>query len=268
MIHSKKLFAILVLVLGILNIATFRELRKLPDGSLRVDVLRVEKGRSVLLTAPSGKRIVIDGGGDLTALQSLTSHLPFFSKTIDLLVITKPSNDTVVSFPSLLDRFTVGAVLMTGTKAPLGAYEHFLSLVESQKIPTITPHPLMALDMGDGVTIHTLWPRKSLWQKEVTENELKDTAIVLRITSKDQTVLLLPSLSEEAERSLLQTGEDLRADTLVLLQPTGKSFPSIATLEAVKPSRVMIAAPKESSPDGPGNVLRRRLGGLGIRVGD
>lgn len=236
----------------------------MPDGTMRVKVLEADKGRSVLLTTPSGKHILIDGGGDLSVLESLAKELPFFSRVIDLLVLTKPTNDTVVSFPFLLDRFQVGGVLMIGVTQPIGAYENFLASVHQKKLAIITPHPAMTLDLGDGTMIHTLWPRTSLLGKEVTQSELKNTSIVLRATHHKHSILFLPSLDEDAERALLASGENLKADTLVLLQPTGKNFPSTGSLLAIKPSTVLIAAP----PDVAGNLLKKRLKGLGIGVGD
>ena len=72
-------------------------------------VLDIGQGDAILVEAPSGATMLVDGGPDpeLT-LRRLGANLPFFARRIDLLVLTHPHQDHVAGLVDVLDRFHVG----------------------------------------------------------------------------------------------------------------------------------------------------------------
>src|SRR3989344_5109998 len=121
---SKKshfwLYAHVALVAAL--VLCLREVSLLPDGRLHAYFLDVGQGDAALIVSPSGKQIVIDGGPDTALLEHLGRLMPFFDRSIDLLVLSHPNLDHIAAFPELLRRYRVGHVLFTGVKYPLGQY--------------------------------------------------------------------------------------------------------------------------------------------------
>ena len=84
----------------------------LPDGRLHVTFADVGQGDAVLITTPGGQHIMVDGGPDpLEAARLLGSGLPFWDRSIDLVVLTHPHADHVTGLTEALRRYKVQRIL-------------------------------------------------------------------------------------------------------------------------------------------------------------
>ena len=99
-----------------------------PDGLLHVTALDIGQGDAILVEAPSGATMLVDGGPDpeLT-LRRLGAKLPFFARGIDLLVLSHPHQDHVAGLVDVLARFRVGALLHAGIGFENAAYDHLMA---------------------------------------------------------------------------------------------------------------------------------------------
>ncbi|MFQ5934679.1 MAG: ComEC/Rec2 family competence protein, partial [Dehalococcoidia bacterium] len=86
-----------------------------PSDRLRVTFLDVGQGDSILVQTPSQKTVLIDGGPafGLLALE-LGQWLPFWDRTLDLVVLTHPDGDHVNGLIELLGRYDVEQVIHCG----------------------------------------------------------------------------------------------------------------------------------------------------------
>lgn len=76
---------------AVLLVLAFFTWRGLPDGKLYVTFLNVGQGDAIFIQPPSGRQILIDGGPSDTALLSqLGRRMPFWDRSIDLVVLTHP----------------------------------------------------------------------------------------------------------------------------------------------------------------------------------
>lgn len=67
----------------------------MPDDRLHVSFLDVGEGDAILVQTSSHQDILIDGGPSLHALCSeLSSKMPFWDRTVDLVVLTHPHATT------------------------------------------------------------------------------------------------------------------------------------------------------------------------------
>jgi competence protein ComEC len=259
--HTKKgvLAAACLLLFCLLAL---REYSLQPDGKLHVTTLNVGQGDSILLQGPSGKNIVIDGGPDLSLLRSLGVYLPFFDRSIDLLVLTHPERDHVTAFPELLRRYDVQQVLLTGVQHDLGQYNALLHELRVQNIPLLLVSSPSALDLGDGMSLEILWPREVLLGKNIRARN--DTSIVLRGLFGGRSVLLPGDMEEGVENALLSLGEMLRSDILKVPHHGSRTSSSTGFLLAVSP-KVAIASVGNKNPYGhPHEEIVLRYERLGI----
>ncbi|MDP6561867.1 MAG: MBL fold metallo-hydrolase, partial [Candidatus Peribacteraceae bacterium] len=141
-----------------ISLIFLREITLLPDGKLHLYVLDVGQGDSMLMVTPSGKQILIDGGPNLSTLSHLDRLLPFFDRTIEMIVLTHPDSDHITALPEVLKRYTIDHIVMTGVGHSSGRYDALLSEIQRRSIPVIYPDPSVDIVTGDGVLIDVLWP--------------------------------------------------------------------------------------------------------------
>ena len=95
---------------------------------LHVTALDIGQGDAILVEAPSGATMLVDGGPDpeLT-LRRLGARLPFFARRIDLLVLSHPHQDHVAGLVEVLARFRVGTLLHAGIGFENAAHDHLMA---------------------------------------------------------------------------------------------------------------------------------------------
>lgn len=232
-------------ILIVFIVLAWLELSRLPDGKLHLHVLDVGQGDAILLVSPSGKQILVDGGPDLSVLEQLRKHMPFFDRTIELVVLTHPDADHGTGIPEVLRRYRAEKILFNGTEHDSGRYEAFLDEVLAQKLPVIFPDPAADIDLGDGLVLDQLWPLPSVFGSDPKHSN--NESVVLRALFGSASVLLTGDIEESAENAILATGADIHADILKAPHHGSKTSSSTGFLLAVDPERVLISVAAQNS---------------------
>lgn len=240
-------------------VLTARELTLLPDGDLHAYVLDIGQGDSILIVSPSGKQIIIDGGPDLAALEHLGKHMPFFDRSIDLVVLTHPHADHLTALPDVLERYEVKNILIAGSESKNSRYQSFLSVAEEQKIPTIIANPSKDIDLGDGTMLDIIWPPRP-------QKSLNNSSVVLRILYKDYSILLTGDIEEEVENAILKIGADIRSDILKIAHHGSRTSSSNKFLKEVSPKLALISVGKGNRYGHPSSEVIERLSNKGIEI--
>lgn len=251
-----------VLLLTPILILALREFSLQPDGMLRVHFLDVGQGDATLLISPSGKQILIDGGPDLSTLEHLGRTLPFFDRTIELLVLTHPNLDHLAAFPELIKRYTVKRILLSGVQEHLGMYEALLVGVTQYGIPITLARIPLTIDFNDGLLFDVLWPTKNLVGKAV--KNVNNTSMVIRAVFGGSSILLTGDIEREGERGLLLSAADLSSTLVKVPHHGSKTSSSREFLLATHPSTAIISSGKENRYGHPHSEVLVRLRELGI----
>ena len=97
---------------GILSILALFAWRGLPDGRLHVVFLDVGQGDAIFIQTPSGKQMLIDGGpSERVLLSQLGRQMPFWDRTLDVMLLTHPDSDHVTGLVPVLERYWVETVI-------------------------------------------------------------------------------------------------------------------------------------------------------------
>lgn len=259
----RPIVLIIIVELALLFLG-IHELHRLPDGKLHVLFLDVGQGDCVFIRTPSGKQIVIDGGRDDLAIRRIGEQMPFFDRSIDLLILSHPDLDHIFAFPDILRRYSVDRILLTGVQHDLPLYREFLELIKAQKIPLWIADPAKDIDLGDGVTLDILWPRPGLLGKSVKKTN--NTSIMLRVLYRSGSVLFTGDGEVSEEQDVLASGADLRADVLKVGHHGSKTSSSTGFLLAVAPKLAVISTAKKSLYGHPHKMILDRFRALGIAV--
>ncbi|MEK7218779.1 MAG: hypothetical protein AAB728_04925 [Patescibacteria group bacterium] len=104
----------LLLFLAIAGIALLilRERSLQTSHPLQVSFLPVPQGSATLIATPAGKTVLIGGGKDLTAFREMGKLLPFFARTVDLLVLADHRHVSTETLDETARRYRIRRALL------------------------------------------------------------------------------------------------------------------------------------------------------------
>ncbi len=237
MLASSKYISFRIYLLGFLALCAVvagLALARLPDGRLHVYFLDVGQGDAILIRAPDGRQVLVDGGPSPAALlDELGSLLPFWDRTLDMVVLTHPDTDHMNGLLPLFERYRIATVLDTvqdGGEAP--AWSAALAAHRGQRI---TARRGMRLVLDD-LRITVLHPAEPLLP-ETSDNA---ASLVLRLDYGEISLLLMGDAEQATEEALLAAGQPLQADVLKVAHHGSGGGTSAAFLAAVQPQLAVI----------------------------
>ena len=146
---------LIVLALGLLLI--WRVAAAIPDRLLHVTFMDVGSADAVLITTPSGKHLLINGGPSVTTLSDeLGRRMPAFNRKLDWLIVAATEEDQVAALPRVIERYPPAAVLWSGNEQASFSARVLDEFLTVQNIPVTLAEPDQILDLGDGATLQVL----------------------------------------------------------------------------------------------------------------
>jgi beta-lactamase superfamily II metal-dependent hydrolase len=103
------------------------------DNKLHVVFCNVGQGDAAFIKTPGGSTILIDGGPDNSVLQCLKNHLPFWKRTISVIVLTHPHADHLQGFLYVFDRYTVNTFVTEDLKNKTFSFNTLMQKVRDNK---------------------------------------------------------------------------------------------------------------------------------------
>src|SRR3989344_5301854 len=89
--------------------------------------LDVGQGDSIFVSLPGSTQILIDGGPTDEVLGKLAMYMPFYDRTIELVVLTHPHSDHARGINEVLDKFNVKEIMLTGVTHESRTYQEFFT---------------------------------------------------------------------------------------------------------------------------------------------
>ncbi|MGQ9459126.1 MAG: DNA internalization-related competence protein ComEC/Rec2 [Anaerolineae bacterium] len=242
---------------ALLFLAALAAARGLPDGRLHVWFLDVGQGDAILVQSADGHQILVDGGPDPQVLQrALGRTLPFWDRTLDLVVLTHPDGDHAGGLVGLLSRYRVGRVLMAGASADEPAAREWQAQVEEASLPLVIAQRGMVLDLGGGALAEVLHPPADASAFLPGDN---NGSIVLRLRFGGVAVLLTGDLEREGEDILLRTGQPLQSAVLKVAHHGSARGTTEPFLEAVGPHLAVVSVGSGNRFGHPAAAVLERL---------
>ena len=102
---------------------------------LTIAVLDIGQGDAIFVEAPNGNQMLIDGGPPKVVLSALRKMMPFYDRSIDILMVTNPDKDHMAGFIDVLGRYSIGKVVEPGTKSPTATYVELERTIEAHSVP-------------------------------------------------------------------------------------------------------------------------------------
>lgn len=252
---NKKIYSILT-VLFFLNIFLFSVI--LAEGnSSEVVFLNVGQGDSIFIE-DNNYQILIDGGPSSAVIAELAKEMPFWDRTLDLIVLTHPDKDHISGLIDILKRYKVENILQTGVKGKGEEYQVWQELIKEEGANIITAFSGQRIIMGDSF-FEVLNPSENLEDKEFKENN--NTSIVLKLVWPNKSFLFTGDIDEKIEKEL----KNIDVDVLKVSHHGSKNSTSEEFLEKTSPKTAVIQVGKNNYGH-PSEEVLARLEKFGIQV--
>jgi competence protein ComEC len=228
----------------------------MPDDELHVSFLDVGQGDAILIQK-GNEQVLIDGGpGSQDVALELGDRMPFWDRTIELVVSTHPHSDHLTGLVEVLKRYQVKQALYPDLEYESPLYEEWLELIKEKDIPYTIAQAGQVIDLGDGMMISVLNPQAS--PLTGTESDIDSNGVVLRLTMGGVSFLLTADIEWEAEFELIAQRDDLTSTVLKVAHHGSETSTTLEFLAAVNP-QVAVISVGENSFGHPSNEVIKRL---------
>ena len=234
-----------------------------PDGKLHVVFLDVGQGDAILVISPSGHTVLVDGGGHASETSSMIgNHLPFWNRTLDVVVSTQPHADHIGGLLDIVNRYEVGAVIQSTTDYDSILVEEWRRRLAQHEIPPIKAESGMSLNLDDGTLLTILNP--TAHPSTGTSEDVDNNGVVLRIDYGDISFLLTADIRLETERRLVHEGAPLECTVLKVAHHGSKTSSGSQFLTAATPQIAVVSVGADNSYGHPHQTVINRLLEQGI----
>ena len=257
-LHYILVFLTMALVLLVMADCQLRE--EEPE----IIFLDVGQGDAILIQQGT-TQVLVDGGPDATVIESLGKYLPFWDRTIELVILTHAHSDHYLGLIDVFDRFTVNKFMWSGADEHAEDYEVFQELVRREECEVALAAADQDWVLGD-VTFDVLFPFTADQFLDQAEENLNNTSIVMRVTGPQQTVLLTGDAETPVEDELLAHNTFLQADILKAGHHGSKTSSSQKFIEAVAPQKVIFCAGQDNKFNHPADLIVSRYQNLEIET--
>jgi len=229
----------------------------MPGNDLRVSFLDVGEGDAVLIQKGS-HQILVDGGPSPQAITvGLGDRMPFWDRTIDLVVMTHLHQDHLAGLVEVLRRYRVEQVLYPDPDYTSPLYEEWSRLIDEKNIESTVACAGQQIDLGDGIVIKVLNPLPE--PMTGSQSDIDNNSVVLRLNSGDISFLLVGDIMEETERELIRERADLSATVLKVGHHGSDTSTTPGFLAVVSPQVAVISCSADNRHGHPDDDVLNRL---------
>jgi len=187
-----------------------------PDG-LELTVLDVGHGSANVLRFPDGHVALFDCGSygrdDIGRWVVAPALWARGVRKIDLILVSHADADHINGIPALLRRFPVGRVIHSPVVANSEAGKQLIEMLDRYRVPHQSARAGDRIRIGDH-TIEILAPTD--WTLDNLAGNQNDNSLVARLEHEGKRILLTGDIQDAGATVLLRTGQDIRAEVLVV----------------------------------------------------
>jgi len=180
------------------------------NGLLTVSFLNIGQGDSIFIEAPSGRQALIDGGPSGIVLRELSKFIPWYDRTIDVVIPTHPDADHIGGLVDVLPRYKIGTIVHSDVEGDTATAKALVEGMAREGAQQVIARRGQLIDLGGGVYIEVLFPDRS-----VKNVETNTGCVVTRLVYGKTSFMLSCDAPKEIENYLVRLdGADLRSDVL------------------------------------------------------
>jgi competence protein ComEC len=230
---------------------------------LRVSFLDVGQGDSTFIETPYQNQILVDGGPGSAVLEKLGREMPFWDRTLDLVVLTHPEKDHMAGLIEVLKKYKVKNILWTGIVRDTAEYREWTDAVEKESANVVLAKAGEKISFGDA-EFDVLFPLENMQGQELKDSN--NSSVVIKLVYGENSFLLTGDLVDKGEEEIMQSGENVDSDVLKVAHHGSKTSSEESFISAVSPETAVISAGKNNSYGLPAAEILDELSNYGINI--
>ena len=280
------LFYIVGLGIGFVCLAV----AQLPDQRARMVVCEVGQGDAVLIVKGRYQTLIDGGPSSEKVLSCLERHLPFWDRTIELIVLTNTDTDHLQGLVAVVERYQVIQFVTADGVAESQNLTHLIKILGEKQIE------VRGVERGDririgrnyslnGLQFKVLWPpdikrefvaifrpqmesleREQILSVSAKEGDLNERSVVLSLLEDNKQILLMGDAGDQAEKWLLKQGELPVVDILKVGHHGSKYASTQEFLQTIQPKVAVISVGAKNRYGHPAAETIARLTAVGARI--
>ncbi|HOP85724.1 MAG TPA: DNA internalization-related competence protein ComEC/Rec2 [Syntrophorhabdaceae bacterium] len=239
----RSILCFIVLPLAVVH--SISEINRRFNNELCINFIDVGMGDAILIEAPKGKRILVDGGqrfkGGFDTGKNVITPILLSKKilTIDYVINTHPHGDHLGGLIYILEHFNVKRFVTGGffLKEPL--FLETISRCRNKGINIEIWHTGSEIFLEKDFHIAVLNPDRDYYA-----DNLNNASLVLKITYRKKSILLTGDIEREIEERLILNNMPLLAHVLKIPHHGSNNASSMAFLMAIRPEIAVLSAGK------------------------
>lgn len=226
----------------------------LPDHDLHLVACDVGQGDAILITL-SSIQVLIDGGPDSSVLDCLLKYMPFWNRTLEIVVLTHSQADHMNDLVDVLERYEVEQVVVNGLVNDTAGFREFRAAVIDEDAAVHLPA------RGDEIRIEpisfrVLWPEEKLGLAQVWDEagadsailgaatysgDVNETSMVLKLSFGEFNALLVGDIGSSTEKALSMDGVLDKVEVLKVGHHGSKYSSSLDFLSEIRPQLALVS---------------------------
>ncbi len=238
--------------------AVFAETRS----GLTVAFLDVGQGDAIFIESPDGSQVLIDGGPNNAVLRELSKIMPFYDRSIDMIIESHPDSDHINGLAEVLKRLDVSAVMESGVDSDNPAYQEIQKIIKEKNIKNILARKGMRINLGKGAYIDILFP-----DRDVFGLDTNDASVATRLVYGESEFLFTGDSPKKMENYFASVfGKNLQSDVLKISHHGSDTSISENFLGYVSPKYAIISVGKDNKYGHPHQKVLDILKQFGINI--
>lgn len=251
---GKKWLVVPLLLLAALTTFTAAAM---PDSKLRLSFMDVGEGDAILVQKGS-TQVLIDGGpGPQAVTLALGKQMPFWDRTIDVIILTHLHQDHLAGLVEVIKRFKVKTVILFPADYESSVIFEWQKLIREQADEVIVAGDRQIIKLGDDTVIRILNPPGEPFTG--TDSDVDNNSIVVSVQEGDISFLLTGDIREEIEWELVRNRAEIDCTVLKVAHHGSNTSTCHEFLAASSPQIAVISCGTDNKYGHPDGEIIARL---------
>jgi competence protein ComEC len=222
---------------------------------LKVAFLDVGQGDAIYIETPHGNQVLIDGGKGRVVLRELGHVMPFFDRSIDVVIASHPDLDHIEGLPEVFERYAVSKYFEAGVEEDSPHNKALHQAVQNEGLVINEVEGGMDLLLDEDVILHFFFP-----DRDARNLESNTASVVAKLTYKDTSFLFTGDSPAGIETYLATSyGDELQSGVLKLSHHGSRTSSTDIFLGYVNPKYAVISAGCENPYGHPHDEVLKKL---------
>lgn len=160
----KKIILAFPILFLLLSLVFFYQKIKFDDGKVHLIFCNVGQGDGILIRS-NELDVVIDGGPDDSILRCLSNNMPFWDRSIELVLLTHPHADHMTGLISILNNYKVSSFGTEKLKNNTAIYSKLVKILSNKNLKIQYLYLGDSFKISDGLSLKILGPSKEFLDK-------------------------------------------------------------------------------------------------------